>query len=105
MKKKYVTYENFKNYIKILDKKINDLDWNPEIILSINRGGCTPGVYLSHIKGIKHHVINISDNVNADKFRHQRLLIADCKISFRLKIFFIIDFDYLVIIYCIRFFY
>jgi len=70
MKKKYVTYENFKNYIKILDKKINDFDWNPEIILSINRGGCIPGIYLSHIKGIKHHVINISDNDSIYSYKY-----------------------------------
>ena len=70
MKKKYVTYENFKNYIKILDKKINDLDWNPEIILSINRGGCIPGIYLSHIKGKKHHVINISDNDSIYSYKY-----------------------------------
>ena len=65
MKKKSVSYENFKSYIKILDKKINDSDWRPDIILSINRGGCTPGVFLSHIRDIKHKVINISDkNLN-----------------------------------------
>ena len=70
MNKKYVTYKNFKKYIKILDKKIKNLDWNPEIILSINRGGCIPGVYLSHIKGIKHDVINISDNDSIYSYKY-----------------------------------
>jgi len=82
MNKKYVTYKNFKKYIKILDKKIKNLDWNPEIILSINRGGCIPGVYLSHIKGIKHHVINISNNnsINSYKYildKYSYILIID----------------------------
>ena len=31
----------------------------PEIILSVNRGGCVPGIYLSHEINIPHKVIDV----------------------------------------------
>ena len=31
----------------------------PEIILSVNRGGCVPGIYLSHEIDIPHKVIDV----------------------------------------------
>jgi len=31
-----------------ITKQIQGSTWIPDVILSINRGGCVPGVYLSH---------------------------------------------------------
>ena len=40
--------------------------WAPKVILSINRGGCIPGVYLSHAIKVPHKVLDVqlrdSDN-------------------------------------------
>ena len=62
MKEKYIPYKTIKEYIKILEIKINESSWNPDLILSINRGGCVPGVFLSHKMGIRHEVYSFDYN-------------------------------------------
>ena len=59
MKKKYLSQESVENYIHLIYLNIIEANWKPDIILSINRGGCTPGIYLSHYLGKPHEVINI----------------------------------------------
>ena len=61
--------------------------WAPEVILSINRGGCIPGVYLSHAIKVPHKVLDVqlrdSDNKpNLDVLkysinRYKTILIID----------------------------
>ena len=47
-KKTYFTTIQMRNaLIQIEDQMVHDA-WMPNIILGINRGGCIPGVYLSH---------------------------------------------------------
>ncbi len=50
--------------------QINLSNWFPDVIISINRGGCIPGVYLSHILNIPHYVINVQlrDNIKQLNF-------------------------------------
>ena len=43
----------------ILDQ-LNKSNFDPEVIIGINRGGCIPGIYLSHFLKKPHEVINIS---------------------------------------------
>jgi len=62
MKEKYIPHKNIKEYIKILEIKINKSNWNPDLILSINRGGCVPGVFLSHKMGVRHEVFSFDFN-------------------------------------------
>ena len=72
--------------IRIIEQ-MNDSNWMPEIILSINRGGCIPGIYLSHKIEIPHKVIDIqlrdsSVNPNFSVLndcltKYQKLLIVD----------------------------
>jgi len=62
MKEKYISYKTIKEYIKILEININESSWNPDLILSINRGGCVPGVFLSHKMGIRHEVYSFDFN-------------------------------------------
>ena len=72
--------------IRIIEQ-MNDSNWMPEIILSINRGGCIPGIYLSHKIEIPHKVIDIQlrDNSVSPNFsvlndcltKYQKLLIVD----------------------------
>ena len=42
-----------------IKNQIDQSNFSPEIIFSINRGGCIPGVYLSHLLEIPHHVIDV----------------------------------------------
>ena len=68
-------------------EQMNDSNWMPEIILSINRGGCIPGIYLSHKIEIPHKVIDIQlrDSSVSPNFsvlndcltKYQKLLIVD----------------------------
>ena len=44
--------------IQIEDKMVHS-NWMPNIILGINRGGCIPGVYLSHRLNTPHEVLDI----------------------------------------------
>ena len=72
--------------IRIIEQ-MNDSNWMPEIILSINRGGCIPGIYLSHKIEIPHKVIDIQlrDSSLSPNFsvlndcltKYQKLLIVD----------------------------
>ena len=72
--------------IRIIEQ-MNDSNWIPEIILSINRGGCIPGIYLSHKIEIPHKVIDIQlrDSSVSPNFyvlndcltKYQKLLIVD----------------------------
>ena len=45
--------------------QIKQSNWNPDVVISVNRGGCVPGVYLSHILNVPHYVINVQlrDNI------------------------------------------
>lgn len=70
-----------------ITKQIQSSIWIPEVILSINRGGCVPGVYLSHSIKTPHKVIDIqlrdSNNIpNLDVLkysinRYKTILIID----------------------------
>ena len=70
-----------------ITKQIQGSTWTPEVILSINRGGCVPGVYLSHSIKTPHKVIDIqlrdSNNIpNLDVLkysinRYRTILIID----------------------------
>lgn len=42
-----------------IENQLKDSNWTPDLILGINRGGCIPGVYLSHKLNIPHEVIDI----------------------------------------------
>ena len=46
--------------------QIKKSNWITEIILSVNRGGCIPGVYLSHAIKVPHKVLDVQlrDNIN-----------------------------------------
>ncbi len=64
MNKKFIPYKKIKGYVKNLNKQIIESKWKPDLILSVNRGGCVPGVYLSHLRDVKHEVISLTKNHN-----------------------------------------
>ena len=59
MKKSILSNNEINNAIKEIVNQIDISGFTPEIILSINRGGCIPGVYLSHYFKKPHNIIDI----------------------------------------------
>ena len=74
MKKKYLSQESVENYIHSIYLNIIEANWSPDIILSINRGGCVPGVYLSHYISVKHKVFDFKDINNTNIHFYKRIL-------------------------------
>ena len=58
-KSKYFGKEDFIDSLNKIIEQIENSNWSPEVIFSINRGGCIPGIYLSHRLSLKHKVIDI----------------------------------------------
>ena len=57
--KSYFTTGQMRNALLQIEDQMVHSNWMPGIILSINRGGCIPGVYLSHRLKIPHEVLDI----------------------------------------------
>jgi len=64
MKKKYVSFQKVKQNLVDINSKINQTNWKPDIILSVNRGGCVPGVFLSHMRDLDHEVLSFKNNID-----------------------------------------
>ena len=58
-KSKYFGKEDLIDSLHKIVEQIENSIWSPEVIISINRGGCVPGIYLSHRLSLKHKVIVI----------------------------------------------
>ena len=58
-KSKYLEKEDFIDSLNKIVEQIENSNWSPNVIISINRGGCVPGIYLSHRLNLKHKVIDI----------------------------------------------
>ena len=57
--RKYFGKEDFIDSLNKIIEQIKNSNWSPNVIFSINRGGCIPGIYLSHQLNLKHKVIDI----------------------------------------------
>ncbi len=68
MKKKYVPFQKVKRNLIKINSNIDQSNWKPDIILSVNRGGCVPGVFLSHMRDLDHEVLSFKKikNINND---------------------------------------
>ena len=58
-KTKYFGTEDLIDSLNKIFEQIENSNWTPEVIISINRGGCVPGIYLSHRLNLNHKVIDI----------------------------------------------
>ena len=83
MKKSSYSINEMHNAIKQIVEQINISGFNPEVIVSINRGGCIPGVYLSHFLDKPHKMIDIkslndnSENISSYIKKNKLVLIID----------------------------
>ena len=61
MKEKKInfTIEEIELALDEIINQISQTEWFPDLIISINRGGCVPGVYLSHAINVPHKVIDV----------------------------------------------
>ena len=57
--KNYFTTGQMRNALIQIEDQMVHSGWMPSIVLGINRGGCIPGVYLSHRLNISHEVLDI----------------------------------------------
>ena len=58
-KKNYFTTGQMRNALIQIEDQLVHSNWMPNVILGINRGGCIPGVYLSHRLKTPHEVIDV----------------------------------------------
>ena len=57
--KSYFSTSQMRNALIQIEDQMVHSNWMPSLIIGINRGGCIPGVYLSHRLKIPHEVIDI----------------------------------------------
>ena len=88
VEKLYFTNIQMRNaLIQIEDKLVHDM-WLPDIVLGVNRGGCIPGVYLSHRLKKEHAVIDVRLRDHAAK---PNLSVLEREFAFQKKILIIDD--------------
>ena len=59
VEKSYFHNLQMRNALLQIEDQMVHADWMPDLILGINRGGCVPGVYLSHRLSREHMVLDI----------------------------------------------
>ena len=57
--KNYFTTGQMRNALIQIEDQLVHSNWMPNVILGINRGGCIPGVYISHRLKTPHEVIDV----------------------------------------------
>ena len=57
--KSYFHNSQMRNALIQIEDQLVHSNWMPNVILGINRGGCIPGVYLSHRLKTPHEVIDV----------------------------------------------
>lgn len=77
-KKSYFTIDDMKTALTKIISQIEISNFTPEIIFSINRGGCIPGVYLSHAINVQHKVIDVQlrDDLNSPNIKSLSNIIS-----------------------------
>ena len=58
-KKSYFTMIQMRHSLNMILSEMSGINWKPHIVLGINRGGCVPGIYLSHALEIPHEALDI----------------------------------------------
>ena len=88
IKKNYFTTGQMRNALLQIEDKMVHSNWMPNIILGINRGGCIPGVYLSHRLKTAHEVLDIRLR---DHIAKPNLSVLEKAFAFQKKILIIDD--------------
>ena len=83
----FTTLQMRQALLQIEDQLVHSM-WMPSIILGINRGGCVPGVYLSHRLKKEHAVLDVRLRDHAVK---PNLSVLEKEYAFQKKILIIDD--------------
>ena len=59
IEKNYFSIGQMRNALLQIEDQMVHSNWMPNIILGINRGGCIPGVYLSHRLKVPHEALDV----------------------------------------------
>ena len=86
--KNYFTNIQMRNALIQIEDQMVHSNWMPSIVLGINRGGCIPGVYLSHRLKIPHEVLDIRLR---DHYSKPNLTTLEKAFAFQKKILIIDD--------------
>ena len=57
--KQYFTMIQVRNALEQIADKMSNDKWEPDVIMGINRGGCIPGIYLSHRLNKPHEALDV----------------------------------------------
>ena len=87
-KKTFFTTGQMRNALIQIEDQMVHSNWMPSIILGINRGGCIPGVYLSHRIKKPHEVLDIRLRDHKSK---PNLAVLEKAFAFQNKILIIDD--------------
>ena len=88
VKKDYFTMIQMRNALIQIEDQMVHSAWMPSIILGINRGGCIPGVYLSHRINTPHEVLDVRLRDHTTK---PNLSVLEKAFAFQKKILIIDD--------------
>ena len=88
IKKDYFTTIQMRNALIQIEDQMVHSAWMPSIVLGINRGGCIPGVYLSHRIKTPHEVLDIRLRDHTTK---PNLSVLEKAFAFQKKILIIDD--------------
>ena len=88
VKKSHFTTGQMRNALLQIEDQMVHSGWMPDIILGINRGGCIPGVYLSHRLKKPHEVVDVRLRDHATK---PNLSVLEKAFAFQKKILVIDD--------------
>ena len=88
IKKNYFTTSQMRNALIQIEDQMVHSNWMPDMILGINRGGCIPGVYLSHRLNTPQEVLDIRLRDHTTK---PNLSVLEKAFAFQKKILIIDD--------------
>lgn len=57
--KMYFSESQVKECVVAISQQMQNEEWQPDVIFGINRGGCVPGIYLSHCVDVCHEVLDV----------------------------------------------
>ena len=88
IEKNYFSIGQMRNALLQIEDQMVHSNWMPNIILGINRGGCIPGVYLSHRLKIPHEALDVRLRDHTSK---PNLAVLEKAFSYQKKILILDD--------------
>ena len=85
--KQYFTMIQIRNGMDKICEQMDKAGFQPDVVMGINRGGCIPGIYMSHRLHVPHEVLDVRlrdhkatpnlDNLNQALNSSKKVLVID----------------------------